>query len=138
MTGHSIKGEVCFPSNYNVPLGLNKTHCFPWGQSLIAYCLQLLHTQQEFKKSKRTGHCYYCPTVVSSGLMAVYLSEQMLFCFTKIPSLHPHPIRTSYLTLVRLFDIKLGNHITINSSLSPESEISVLSYHLWKMEQNAM
>ena len=72
MTGPSINGEVCFPSDYNVPLGLNKTHCFPWGQSLIAYCLQLLHTQQEFKKSKRTGHCYYCPTVVSSGLMAVY------------------------------------------------------------------
>ena len=46
MTGPWGNSEICFPSTLNVPLGFasetlgsraNKTHSFPWGQSLGAY-----------------------------------------------------------------------------------------------------
>ena len=139
MTVPSINGEVCFPSSYNVPLGLNKTHCFPWGQSLIAYNFYILN--KNLKNLKEPDIVITAP-LLFPVVWWLSISEQMLFCVTKIPSLCPQPIRTSYLTLVKDCSTwKLGNHITINSSLSPKSEISVLhviSYHLWKMEQNAM
>ena len=48
MTGPSGNSEFCFPSTFDVPLASpgrgtlwsrgNETHCFPWSQSLSAYC----------------------------------------------------------------------------------------------------